>query len=189
MTSADPQIVEVQPPIRLHDLRHGAASLALSAGTDLKIVQDMLGHPSIVLTADTYTSVLPDLARKAAEDRPRRAAAVTSRTMSHHAQRAARPYHGQPPAMPAAACRRGKRGTTRSGRVRRQGLEPRARGLRAAFTILRGIKLYQRIPCAASSCTSTRFVVPGCAGCCRVVPGQTSKHRANMTGGACRVQK
>jgi integrase len=56
------------PPIRLHDLRHGAASLALSAGTDLKVVQDMLGHSSIVLTADTYTSVLPDIARKAAED-------------------------------------------------------------------------------------------------------------------------
>jgi integrase len=55
------------PPIRLHDLRHGAASLALAAGADLKVVQDMLGHSSIVLTADTHTSVLPD-AGKAAED-------------------------------------------------------------------------------------------------------------------------
>jgi integrase len=45
------------PPIRLHDLRHGAASLALAAGADLKVIQDMLGHSSIVLTADTYTSV------------------------------------------------------------------------------------------------------------------------------------
>jgi site-specific recombinase XerD len=41
------------PPIRLHDLRHGAASLALAAGADLKVVQDMLGHSGIVLTADT----------------------------------------------------------------------------------------------------------------------------------------
>jgi integrase len=32
------------PPVRLHDLRHGAASLALAAGTDLKTVQAMLGH-------------------------------------------------------------------------------------------------------------------------------------------------
>lgn len=56
------------PPIRLHDLRHGAASLALAAGADLKVVQDMLGHSSIVLTADTYTSVLPEVGRKAAED-------------------------------------------------------------------------------------------------------------------------
>jgi hypothetical protein len=31
-------------------------------------VQDQLGHSSIVLTADTYISVLPEVARKAAED-------------------------------------------------------------------------------------------------------------------------
>lgn len=55
------------PPIRLHDLRHTAASLALQAGTDLKVVSDQLGHSSIVLTADTYISVLPPLALKAAE--------------------------------------------------------------------------------------------------------------------------
>ncbi len=55
------------PPVRLHDLRHGAASLALSGGVELKVVQEMLGHSSIVLTADTYTSVLPDAAHAAAE--------------------------------------------------------------------------------------------------------------------------
>jgi hypothetical protein len=55
------------PPVRLHDLRHGAATLALAAGVDLRVVQEMLGHSSIVPTADTYTSVLPDVARTAAE--------------------------------------------------------------------------------------------------------------------------
>lgn len=55
------------PPVRLHDLRHGAASLALQAGADLKVVSDQLGHSSIVLTADTYISVLPDLARDVAQ--------------------------------------------------------------------------------------------------------------------------
>ncbi len=55
------------PPIRLHDLRHGAATLALTAGVDVKVVQEMLGHSSSVLTRDTYTSVVPELAREAAE--------------------------------------------------------------------------------------------------------------------------
>jgi len=34
-------------------------STSLAAGVELKVVQDMMGHASIVLTADTYTSVLP----------------------------------------------------------------------------------------------------------------------------------
>lgn len=55
------------PPIRFHDLRHGAASLSLAAGNELKTVQALLGHDSIVLTADTYTSVLPCLGHAAAE--------------------------------------------------------------------------------------------------------------------------
>ncbi len=51
------------PPVRLHDLRHGAASLALAAGADLKTVQDLLGHSTIIIitTADIYTSVLPEV--------------------------------------------------------------------------------------------------------------------------------
>ena len=52
--------------MRLHDLRHGAASLAHEAGADLKTLQDLLGHSSIVVTADTYTSVLPQTQRRCA---------------------------------------------------------------------------------------------------------------------------
>jgi hypothetical protein len=55
------------PPVRLHDLRHGAASLAHQAGADLKTLQDLLGHSSIVVTADTYTSVLPAAQRRCAD--------------------------------------------------------------------------------------------------------------------------
>lgn len=55
------------PPVRLHDLRHGAASLAHEAGADLKTLQDMLGHSSILVTADTYTSVLPLTHRRSAD--------------------------------------------------------------------------------------------------------------------------
>jgi integrase len=56
------------PPIRLHDLRHGAATILLRAGHDMKIVQETLGLSSITIASDTYTSVLPDLARQSAED-------------------------------------------------------------------------------------------------------------------------
>ena len=55
------------PPIRLHDLRHTAASLALQAGVPMKVVSEQLGHSSLGITADTYTSVLPAVAQAAAE--------------------------------------------------------------------------------------------------------------------------
>jgi integrase len=45
------------PPIRLHDLRHGAATRALEAEIDIKIVQELLGHSSSTLTRDTYTAI------------------------------------------------------------------------------------------------------------------------------------
>ncbi|HXW86644.1 MAG TPA: site-specific integrase [Streptosporangiaceae bacterium] len=55
------------PPVGLHALRHGAASYALAAGLDVKLVSDRLGHSTSTLTRDVYTSVLPDVARAAAE--------------------------------------------------------------------------------------------------------------------------
>jgi integrase len=54
------------PPVRLHDLRHGAATLMLLAGEELKTIADQLGHSSVVLTADTYLSVAVELGLKAA---------------------------------------------------------------------------------------------------------------------------
>jgi hypothetical protein len=58
------------PPGLAEDARlaaGGADSLAHCAGVDLKTVQARLGHSSIALTADTYTSVLTDLIAYAAE--------------------------------------------------------------------------------------------------------------------------
>ncbi len=43
-----------------HDLRHTAASLAISAGANVKAVQTMLGHKSGALTLDTYADLFPD---------------------------------------------------------------------------------------------------------------------------------
>lgn len=55
------------PPIRLHDLRHGAATLSLAVGTDMKYVSAMLRHSSIGITSDIYAAALPEMARSAAE--------------------------------------------------------------------------------------------------------------------------
>ncbi|WNB84520.1 site-specific integrase [Cellulomonas sp. ATA003] len=44
--------------VRLHDLRHGAASLMLAAGVDIAIVSKRLGHSNISITADTYSHLL-----------------------------------------------------------------------------------------------------------------------------------
>jgi integrase len=43
-----------------HDLRHTAASLAISAGANVKVVQRMLGHKSAKATLDTYAALFPD---------------------------------------------------------------------------------------------------------------------------------
>jgi integrase len=54
------------PVIRLHDLRHTHATLALAAGVHPKIVQERLGHSSIAITLDTYSHAVPALEEQAA---------------------------------------------------------------------------------------------------------------------------
>ena len=44
----------------IHDLRHTAASLAISAGANVKAVQKMLGHASAAMTLDTYADLFDD---------------------------------------------------------------------------------------------------------------------------------
>jgi len=69
-----PRILEEAglPQIRLYDLRHTAATLALSAGVPVKVVSEMLGHSSVALTLDVYSHVLPHMQ----EDAARRMAAL-----------------------------------------------------------------------------------------------------------------
>ena len=52
---------------RFDDLRHGAATLWLAAGVDLKTVSALLGHSTIATTANIYTSVLDSLKADAAQ--------------------------------------------------------------------------------------------------------------------------
>jgi len=49
------------PAIRLHDLRHTWATLALSAGEHPKGVQERLGHANVSITLDVYSHVTEGL--------------------------------------------------------------------------------------------------------------------------------
>lgn len=55
------------PRVRFHDLRHGAATLMLSQGVPLKVVQETLGRATIAVTADVYGHLLPELQKDAAQ--------------------------------------------------------------------------------------------------------------------------
>jgi integrase len=54
------------PPIRLHDLRHTYATLALTAGVHPKIVSERLGHATVGITLDLYSHVTPTMDSQAA---------------------------------------------------------------------------------------------------------------------------
>jgi integrase len=55
------------PRVRLHDLRHTWAMLALSAGVPVKIVSERLGHATTAITLDIYSHVTPTMGADAAE--------------------------------------------------------------------------------------------------------------------------
>lgn len=54
------------PRIRLHDLRHTHATLALQAGVHPKVVSERLGHANVSITLDTYSHAIPALEEEAA---------------------------------------------------------------------------------------------------------------------------
>ena len=55
------------PKLRLHDLRHTHATLALAAGVHPKVVQERLGHSTVAFTLDVYSHAVPALQEEAAE--------------------------------------------------------------------------------------------------------------------------
>ncbi len=55
------------PRIRLHDLRHTFATLALQSGAHPKVVSDRLGHSTISFTLDVYSHSIPSMEEEAAE--------------------------------------------------------------------------------------------------------------------------
>jgi len=72
------------PAIRLHDLRHVAATLALTAGVDVKVVSEQLGHTTTQITRDIYLSVMPQVAQAAAEAAAALVPRATTRVDGHN---------------------------------------------------------------------------------------------------------
>jgi integrase len=105
------------PVIRLHDLRHTNASIALTAGVDLKVVSDRLGHSTTAITADLYTHVNRNVGRAAAD---RIADVLTSGDETVPSEFLAREAFDGPE-------RRGDVASPQVDGVRHQGLEPRTR--------------------------------------------------------------
>ncbi len=54
------------PPIRLHDLRHTHATLALQAGVHPKVVSERLGHGDVGITLNVYSHAIPAMEEEAA---------------------------------------------------------------------------------------------------------------------------
>ncbi len=52
--------------IRLHDLRHTHATLALAAGVHPKVVSERLGHSTVGITLDIYSHAIPAMQEEAA---------------------------------------------------------------------------------------------------------------------------
>lgn len=53
------------PHVNLHALRHTYATRGLENGIELKVMQELLGHSTITMTADIYSHVLPEAKREA----------------------------------------------------------------------------------------------------------------------------
>ena len=105
------------PVIRLHDLRHTNASIALAAGVDIKVVSDRLGHSTTAITADLYTHVNRNVGRAAA-DRIAEVLTAADETL---------PSKFLSSEAPDGPERRGDVASPQVDGVRHQGLEPRTR--------------------------------------------------------------
>ena len=55
------------PPMRLHDLRHSAATILMSQGVPVKVASEMLGHADVTTTLRVYSHVLPGMQQAAAD--------------------------------------------------------------------------------------------------------------------------
>jgi integrase len=59
------------PRMTPHALRHGAATLMLSQGVPMKVIQEQLGHRNMSTTANFYAHVVPEARREALANMPK----------------------------------------------------------------------------------------------------------------------
>ncbi len=52
------------PHMHFHDLRHSAATILLSMGVNMKVVQELLGHSDIAITLGLYSHLLPTMQKE-----------------------------------------------------------------------------------------------------------------------------
>jgi integrase len=52
------------PPMRVHDLRHGVATMMLTKGSPMRAIADQLGHRNPSMTARVYAHVVPEVQRR-----------------------------------------------------------------------------------------------------------------------------
>ena len=49
------------PHMHFHDLRRSAATILLSMGVNMKVIQELLGHSDIAITLGLYSYLLPSM--------------------------------------------------------------------------------------------------------------------------------
>jgi integrase len=54
-------------PMHFHDLRHSAATILLSMGVNVKVIQSLLGHSDISITLGLYSHLLPTMQQEAVD--------------------------------------------------------------------------------------------------------------------------
>ena len=112
------------PRVRLHDLRHGQASLMLAAGVPIAVVSKRLGHSSISITSDTYSHLLEGVGQQAAEAAaslvPRTKKAPESTSEAEGNQSATTRPNPNLAKLPSRAARAGQRGGAGGARTHDQ---------------------------------------------------------------------
>jgi len=91
----DPAVEDLHlSPLTPHDLRHTAASLAISAGASVAGVQTMLGHATAAITLSVYTHLFPADLRSVADKLDAEARKAQARTSAPVASQSAAGPHG-----------------------------------------------------------------------------------------------